>query len=436
MKSIQLCAFGVSSLLALSASGHSHQADVGEHPNWNLDLDGPSVAKGGFPMIHVDANHALDNKHLNFQYSYGGSYMEGSKYLAATVLDGSCRDEAVSHPRAIMIKNEHANEETKKFTFDVEAYKNNLFESSYFTGDETKPNAGELKFCIRVEYNHFADTISYHETQVTLTVDATKGLYVTGLVAEPTATVVTKPEKEESDTDDYQLTAYHCDISDNRKPADLVYSQGDVLQLCIGVADGSILKGEEIYVNDILDLTISQSDNGSGSPASPTIAIDNGSVDPSTLYECREDGFCNILHELDAKFFENDRPGTLQIDGIAKIAIRRSGSRQLQSVKVQMKFALQAELVNNFSQSLGSYQRIRPLFIAISVTSVAIIAFVLVRRRRSDIDEIDMKRRSSCTTVDLYDASEDLDLVDIPLDDDEDDNEMARRDEIQPGGIC
>ena len=292
--------------------------------NWNINLDGPPPDMGEYPLLNFDDNE------VSFQYSYGGVYDAESKFFTTSMLMEGCLETIPEgETESLVIKNEAVDTANKKLTFDIDVLQSIVTESSYYA--DGADFTAEIKFCVRVDYNTVAESVNFHETEVTLTVDLIDGFQLTGIAAELSAAMQTGP----LDADVlYNVTAYHCD-GFNQEIAAPVYSFGDLMQVCIRVADE--LVGQDIYVDDILEFDISQNDNGSGPPANPTNAINGGVPDALTLKDCDSlgDGRCNVLHQLTSKFFTETQPGTLQVDGIALLAFGSPAGRRLQAVKVQ-----------------------------------------------------------------------------------------------------
>ena len=243
--------------------------------NWNLDLDGPTQAEGGYPLLNFDAANV--EKEITFQYSYGGVYDAANKFFSTSMFQAGCVDTIPgTETESLVIKNENVDTTDKKFTFDIDVLQSIIADSSYYA-DGTAPNTAEIKFCVRVDYNTDSESVNFHETEVTITVDLTAGFQLTGIAAERSAAMQTGP----LDADvQYNVTAYYCDAT-NAVVAAPTYSQGDVMQVCVRIADE--LAGQDIYVDDILEFDISQNPNGDGVAATPTAAINGGTADGLTL---------------------------------------------------------------------------------------------------------------------------------------------------------
>ena len=382
--------------------------------NWNIDLDGPPPDDGEYPLLNFDAANV--DKEITFQYSYGGVYNADSKFFTTKMLMEGCLETIPEgETESLVIKNEAVDTEAKKLTFDIDVLQSIIADSTYYSdGEDFTAN---IKFCVRVDYNTAAESVNFHETEVTLTVDLTAGFQLTGIAAERSAAMQTGP----LDADvQYNVTAYYCDAT-NEEIAAPVYSQGDVMQVCIRIADE--LVGQDIYVDDILEFDISQNDNGSGPPASTTNAINGGVSDALTLKDCDSlgDGRCNVMHQLTSKFFDDTTPGSLQVDGIALLAFGSPSRRRLVKVRGSMEkpgqkrslqendaeFGLEAELVggapatqsDSGSDSSGAAGVIGGVIAGVAVVAL-VVAFVVIRKQRREDEEEDSAKGTADAELD------------------------------------
>ena len=410
----------ISKFFALAASALYLASSVSAQDmfSWDIDLNTPD-----FPTLNFDA--ANIDKEITFQYLYSGTYVDNVKYFDITMLAQGCLGAATTLPNALAIKPEVIDSGASTLTFDIDVLQSIIDGSSYYT--DNGDNTAAINFCVRVDYRTAAESVNFHETEVTLTVDLTAGFQLTGITAERSAAMETGP----LDADvTYDVIAYYCDATNAPLAEDPVYSQGDVMQVCVRVADDLI--GQDIYVEDILEFDISQLENGSGPAATPTNAIDNGTPDALTFYDCGADGRCNVMHQLTSKFFDDTTPGSLQVDGVAVLAFGTpAGARRLQRVKVQMRaadeaeqrklqegttsdFGLQAELVggapapeseSSSSSNSGAIGIIGGAIAGVAVVAL-VVAFVAIRRtRKSDDEEEEQKSEKSSDG----DVSTDLD---------------------------
>jgi hypothetical protein len=117
---------------------------------------------------------------------------------------------------------------------------------------------------------------------------------------------------------DYPVEAYICldDNSEVKNPAALMH--GSVLQICVKI-DNSLVK-ENIIVEDILTFVISQPD---GTAADSEI-ITNTVADSLSDKVCHESGICNVISQLQSKFFADANPSDLHVDGVAILAFGKA----------------------------------------------------------------------------------------------------------------
>ena len=337
------------------------QVQLPEQFSWDVILDSPAFPTFNFTTATID-------REVTFQYSYTGTVSPGTKYFEATVLAGDClAGVAETNPEALQIKFENVDAEKKKYIFNIDIVQSLIQDSSYWT--DNGDNTADMVFCVRVDYLNVNESVNFHETIVTVTIDLSAGFQATNILTERSAAMETNLQADA----DYTVIAYYCDASNQPIPDDPVFSQGDVMEVCIRIDDD--LNEEEIYVKDILNLNIIQYDNGSGPPADPTAAILNGVPDPLTIYDCGTDGRCYMMHQLTSKFFEHATPGTLEVNGAALLSFGNPAGR-----RGRQRF-LQANIRGSLSAPSNVQHDARALdedFVISRVSGGSISEFVLV----------------------------------------------------------
>jgi hypothetical protein len=117
---------------------------------------------------------------------------------------------------------------------------------------------------------------------------------------------------------DYPVEAYICldDNSEVKNPAALMH--GSILQICVKI-DNTVVT-EDIFVEDILTFVVSQPD----SEAIDSEIITNTVADPLSDKVCHESGICNVISQLQSKFFTDANPSHLSVDGVAILAFGKA----------------------------------------------------------------------------------------------------------------
>jgi hypothetical protein len=262
----------------------------------------------GFPVIAVD--DANENSEVVFKYNYTGT-LSANKYLDVNLFQNDCS--TVADASLAFINTTTGNE----LDIDLDIIQETISNSVHY--QDINPSAAIIEFCLRVDYNYvdgdgLTESINFYETIVTITVDLTANFTLSGVsVARFPADSETADFKL-----DYPVEAYICldDNSEVGSPAAL--EQGSILQVCVKMDDTVI--SENIVVEDILTFVVSQP---SGS-ATDSKTIANGVADLLTEKVCRASGICNVKTQLLSKFFTENIPGDLQVNGVAILAFGKA----------------------------------------------------------------------------------------------------------------
>ena len=83
-------------------------------------------------------------------------------------------------------------------TFNIESLQSIIADSTYYS--DAADFTAEIKFCVRVDSNTVDESVNFHETDVTLTVDLTAGFQLTGIAAERSAAMQRRVDQEEEDS--------------------------------------------------------------------------------------------------------------------------------------------------------------------------------------------------------------------------------------------
>jgi hypothetical protein len=196
--------------------------------SWNI------TSMDGYPTIDFDADSL--GSEIEFKYNFTGT-LGTNKYLEPKLFMADCKTPGTFG--ALTMLNSTARNE---LTLDVDVVQALIDPSSYYVKapDELSAN---ITFCVRVDYMYIpfgsavSESVNFHETKVTVSVDLTAGFQLTSIKAERTSA-----DEEAADAElDYPVIAYYCNQQNEELPVDPIFNQGDVMQVCIRIDDS--LKG-------------------------------------------------------------------------------------------------------------------------------------------------------------------------------------------------
>jgi hypothetical protein len=171
--------------------------------------------------------------------------LDNNKYLESKLFMADCKTEGTQG--ALTILNSTARNE---LTLDVDVVQALIDPSDYYVKARDELSAN-ITFCVRVDYKYtpigssISESVNFHETKVTVSVDLTAGFQLTSINAERT-----DADEEAADADlDYPVIAYYCNEENEELDTDPTYNQGDVMQVCIRINDA--LADEDISVEDM-----------------------------------------------------------------------------------------------------------------------------------------------------------------------------------------
>ena len=327
------------------------------------DFDWEITPEDGFPSIAFD--DASTSKEVVFKYNFTGT-TGPNKYLVSTLLDKNCNQTADASLAIVQNVTGHEME------VDLDIIQETITGSSSYTENAAGTSA-TIDFCLRIDYDYkdatsgAVESINFHETTVTITVDLTANFTLASITTNRTAAT----EDNANANLDYPVEAYYCQ-DNNDEVAGTVLSQGSLLQFCVRMYENVTA---DVYVEDIMEFTLSQPE--SVPLTAPSRPIVNMEADPLTEKLCVEMGICNIKHQLSSKWFTVPNPKPLRIDGVAVLAFGKAssmpsaapGNRRLrvpirgllsaEQVKAMMERQLAAEASNN--KQVALYQPSRQL---------------------------------------------------------------------------
>jgi hypothetical protein len=272
------------------------------------DFDWDITPEDGYPVIAFDDTN--EDSEVVFKYNFTGNLTD-NKFLEVKLFQNDCSTAADA---SLAFTNSSTLDE---LDIDLDIIQETISSSVHY--QDINATAAVIGFCLRVDYYHVDDdeiteSVNFHETNVTITVDLTANFTLTAVSAERTSA-----DNEAADLKlDYPVEAFICldDNSEVLSPAAL--AQGSFLQVCVKIDDAIVT--ENIVVEDILTFVVSQP----GGSATDSETITNALADPLTDKVCRESGICNVKTQLLSKFFTETIPTDLQIDGIAILAFGRA----------------------------------------------------------------------------------------------------------------
>ena len=347
-------------LLAMMATWTAHASDeralAGDF-NWEI------TPEDGFPSIAFD--DASASKEVVFKYNFTGT-TGPNKYLVSSLLDKNCNQTADAS--LAIVQNVSGN----ALEVDLDIIQETITSSSSYN-ENAEGTSATIDFCLRIDYDYKdattgdVESINFHETTVTITVDLTANFTLASITTNRTAAT----EDNANANLDYPVEAYYCQDNNGEVPGS-VLTQGSLLQFCVRMFENVTA---DVYVEDIMEFTLSQP--GSVPLTAPSRPIVNTQPDPLTEKLCIEMGICNIKHQLSSKWFAVPNPKALRVDGVAILAFGKAssmpsaapGNRRLRvpirgllsadQVKAMMERQLEAEAAAN--KQVAVYQPNRKL---------------------------------------------------------------------------
>jgi len=223
-------------------------------------------------------------------------------------------------------------------SFSVGIIPDTVTDSDYYTVADDELTA-DITFCIRGDYIYdelgFANygsesystadqqSVNFHETVITITVDLTANFTLNSISAERTAA----DEVSEDMDIDCDATAFFCGgdaASDlNDEIAAPVFKQGDFLQFCVAIAEED---KNRLWIKDIVEADLEQDNDGNGAYREAGDEYDDlvsnfQSESILTEKDCTTlPGVCKVKTQLSSKYFQDAIPTALDVFGVALCA--------------------------------------------------------------------------------------------------------------------
>lgn len=270
--------------------------------DWDVDL------ATDYPTITFE--NAGSESEVRFKYGYTG-VQSANKYTKYTILQGDCLTPGSAG--ALSVTGELTDAGVKEYQFDLDVLQETVTSTPEYTDIDV--STAMINFCVRVDYyydelgtNVTMDSINFHETNVTITIDLTANFTLTAVNIER----IDADQIDENVNLDCEVKAYFCDDSNNLL-TDPLFNQGDLMTVCVEIADADAAL---YHLNDVMTMNVEQDKtNNPGSPDSSAI-IQNQFATGLSDKQCRN-GICNIRHQLASKFFDERSPNDLDIAGVA-----------------------------------------------------------------------------------------------------------------------
>ena len=273
--------------------------------NWDI------TPEDGYPAIAFA--DATESKEVVFKYNFTGT-TGPNKFLTVQLLEKGCNGTADS-ASFVVAQNVSGN----ALEVDLDIVQQTITTSRQYS-ENPEGTQAEIDFCIRIDYNYLdsstneTESINFHETSVTITVDLTANFTLDSISTNRTAAT----EDQANAALDYPVEAYYCQ-NDNSEVGSKPLTQGDILQFCVKMYDNVTA---DVFVEDIMEFTLSQP-GGSAANSRPIV---NKEADALTEKLCLEMGICNVKHQLSSKWFADPFPKSLRIDGVAILSFGKASA--------------------------------------------------------------------------------------------------------------
>jgi hypothetical protein len=160
-----------------------------------------------------------------------------------------------------------------------------------------------------LDYEYEGESLNFHETQVTISVDLSAGFNLTDIL------VVRTGADEAAASLSCGVDAYYCYPNGTEILPAPSYTQGSALEVCI------IVDPEDTHccLVDILTMDVDQDQDADGDWDAHTDPITNRTTDPLSTKSCTEadGGLCYVKTQLPSKFFSVRNPANLTLTGVA-----------------------------------------------------------------------------------------------------------------------
>jgi surface protein len=257
-----------------------------------------------YPIIAF--NDATENSEAVFKYNHTGT-LTADKNITVSLYEYDCVTVADAVALSQISDYSIANEISLDVDIDQETISgSNLYNSLNIT-------TAEILFCVRLDYEFEGESLNFHETQVTISVDLSAGFNLTEIL------VVRTGADEAAATLDCGVEIYYCYPNHTEVSPAPSYAQGQALEVCV------IVKPEDTHccIVDINNMDIDQDQDNDGEWDAHTDPITDTFTDGLSTKNCTESdgGVCYVKTQLPSKFFSVPNPADLTLTGAAILKI-------------------------------------------------------------------------------------------------------------------
>jgi hypothetical protein len=263
-----------------------------------------------------------ETNEIGFKYNFTGD-LSAEKYLKFDIYNKYCNvsitDDSIKIPVAgydmVLAGNNVGSNGEAAYYFPLDIDQSVISTTEYFELAADGLNA-TIEFCVKGEYifgSASPESINFHETIVTITVNLTAGFKLEDIVTDRTA--ATKSNKEAELGCD--VTPFYCDETTFVEvPPPAAYVQGDALIFCVEVAAAD---QERCHIVDVLEADLDQ-DNLAPVVDQHTDLVTAAIGVGLSIKDCNPAiAVCRIKTQLTSKFFGELAPSALDITGVARL---------------------------------------------------------------------------------------------------------------------
>jgi hypothetical protein len=303
-----------SALFSIAASQQSPHREVGVHESslnegfksfssqrqmadfsWNI------TSREGFPVIAFD--DSTENNEVQFMYDYTG-IITGSKNITVMLYQADCVTPADD---SLVL---YANYSTLgEISVDLDIIQETIATSVVYN-ELSDGTAATIEFCLRADYKFESDSLNFHETVVSISVDLTAGFTLEAITVERSGS------DDASSTLDCDVEIYYCYQNHTEVIPAPSFRQGSALEVCIRVVE----EDKSCCIKDIAEMDVDQDQDGDGDWDAHTDPITTTIADPLSSKLCSDD-VCFVKTQLPSKFFSVRNPKNLTLSGIALLKL-------------------------------------------------------------------------------------------------------------------
>jgi hypothetical protein len=263
-----------------------------------------------------------ETNEIAFKYNFTGT-LGGEKYLKFDVYNKYCNvsitDNSITLPVAgyelVTASNDVGSNGEPAYYFPLDIDQTVIATSEYYALAADGLNA-TIEFCVKGEYMFGSvspESINFHETIITITVNLTAGFKLEDIVTDRTEATQSNKEAELG----CDVTPFYCDEDTFLLvPAPTAYVQGDALTFCVEVA---LADQARCHIEDVLEADLDQ-DNLAPVVDQHTDLVTAATGVGLSVKDCNADlRVCRIKTQLTSKFFGELAPSPLDITGVARL---------------------------------------------------------------------------------------------------------------------